>query len=277
MIIFVLVQSLVLITSLSLSLLGTQAQYNPSVPPPAEAGCVSAGPLNGMEFAYIPSGSFLMGSAFSKGGNINQWPRHTVHINSFQLMTTEVTQGMWEEVMGCNPSDNPDNDKGVGNSYPVYSVSWDDCQEFINNLNEIDTSHTYRLPSESEWEYACRAGTATIFFWGDSDSDSVIVQYCWYSPISHYDVKPVAGKEPNPWGLYDICGNVWEWYQDHHHTDYNGAPTDGSAWETPGLYSRVTRGGKSIPNSRPSPSAHRFAFGISANSSVGFRLARSER
>lgn len=148
----------------------------------------------------------------------------------------------------------------MGNNYPVYSVSWDDCQEFIDNLNEIDTSYTYHLPSKSEWEYACKAGTATRFFWGDCDSDSVIVQYCWYSPISHYDIKPVAGKEPNPWGLYDICGNVWEWCQDHNYLDYNGAPTDDSAWETSGLYSRVTRGGESIPNSRPSPSAHRFAL-----------------
>ncbi|MCD4708657.1 MAG: SUMF1/EgtB/PvdO family nonheme iron enzyme [Candidatus Sabulitectum sp.] len=66
----------------------------------------------------------------------------------------------------------------------------------LSTFIEIDTSHTYRLPSESKWEYACRAGTATRFFWGDSDSDSVIVQYCWYSPISHYDIKPLAGKKP---------------------------------------------------------------------------------
>ncbi len=280
MIISVLMQSLILIISSSLSLLVIQAQHDPHGPPPAEsaseAGRVSAGPLDGMEFVTIPSGSFIMGSPFSKeSGRPDESPRHTVHINSFQLMTTEVTQGMWEEVMGSNPSDNPDYDYGVGNNYPVYFVSWNDCQGFIDNLNEIDSNYTYRLPSESEWEYACRAGTATRFYWGDSDSDSVIVQYCWYSPISRVGFNPVGGKKPNSWGLYDISGNVWEWCQDRYHDSYDGVPADGSAWESSETSRRVLRGGTFAPNSRPCPSAFRSYFSADDRFSTGFRLARS--
>ena len=183
-------------------------------------------PALGWTFATIPSGSFSMGSPSSElHRNSDEEPVHTVSVQAFELMTTEVTQEMWEEVMGSNPASGD----GVGSSYPVYNVSWDDCQQFINQLNSLDTEYEYRLPSEAEWEYACRAGTTTAYYWGNSMNGS----YCWYTDNSS-STNPVAQKLPNAWGLYDMSGNVNEWCQDVYHDSYqdrySGAPTDGRAW-----------------------------------------------
>ena len=240
-----------------------------------------------MEFVSIPSGSFMMGSPESEDGRWDgESPRHSVSISSFELMTTEVTQGMWEAVMGTDVRhyrDLADPDRslgGEGSNYPMYYVSWNDCQEFIEKLNALDSSHTYRLPCESEWEYACRAGTTTRFYWGDSDSESVMGDYCWYSSNSNSSTHPVATKQPNDWGLYDMSGNVSEWCEDTWHGNYNGAPTDGSAWVS-GASIRVLRGGGSggsQNNAGYCRSAYRFDLSAGIRSSdLGFRLARSVR
>ncbi|MCD4708042.1 MAG: formylglycine-generating enzyme family protein [Candidatus Sabulitectum sp.] len=248
-----------------------RSQVDTSVP---EAGQVSSGPLEGMEFAYIPSGSFMMGSPSSEGGRDNdERPFHAVNVNSFQFMTTEVTQGMWEEVMGYNPS----HDYGVGADYPVYYVSWNDCQEFIGKLNNLDPDYTYRLPTESEWEYACRAGTTTKFYWGDSDLESVMGCYCWYYTNSNFSTAPVRTKQPNAWGLYDISGNVWEWCQDWYHISYDGAPSDGSARVSPEALWRVHRGGSRLSYSWSCQPASRGNYSPDDSRSIlGFRIVRSE-
>jgi len=209
----------------------------------------------------------------STTGYSDEEPVHTVHISSFEMMTTEVTQGMWESVMGSNPA----HDYGVGANYPVYYVSWNDCQEFIAKLNVLDPDHTYRLPSESEWEYACRAGTTTKYYWGDSDSKSVMGRYCWYGEDwNSGSTHPVAQKEPNAWGLYDMSGNVWEWCEDRWHSDYNGAPTDGSAWTSGSSSGRVFRGGSwgnRVASGCRSAGRNYNSPGYS-NSGLGFRLSR---
>jgi len=240
---------------------------------------------NDMEFVSIPSGSFMMGSPESEEERSErEGPRHSVSISSFELMTTEVTQGMWESVMGTDVRyyrdlANPDWALyGEGSNYPMYYVSWNDCQDFIEKLNELDSRHTYRLPSESEWEYACRAGTTTRFYWGNSDSGSVMGDYCWYGSNSSSSTHLVATKLPNAWGLYDMSGNVWEWCEDTYQSSYDGAPTDGSAWVVSGASSRVKRGGSWLTHARSCRSALRNDLSADIRyDGLGFRLARSVR
>jgi formylglycine-generating enzyme required for sulfatase activity len=200
-----------------------------------EAPVVLTGPLEGMEFVQIPSGAFMMGNPDSLCTEECQLPQHEVSVPAFELMTTEVTQGMWIEVMGENPSSMPGDLRR-----PVESVSWDDCQVFISRLNELDQGYSYRLPSEAEWEYACRAGSAAAYSWGEAlDEDC-----CWWFGNSPETTHPVGTSHPNAFGLYDMSGNVWEWCEDFYHYNYEGAPTDGSAWgEEPMGWDRVIRGG----------------------------------
>jgi len=246
-------------------------------------GDISPGPLDGMAFAYIPEGSFEMGSPSSEDGrDDDEGPVHTVHIDAFELMTTEVTQGMWEEVMGediYDLRDDTDPDwsiRGAGDDYAVYYVSWNNCQEFVERLNDMDPTHTYRLPSEAEWEYACRAGTTTRYYWGDSDFESVMGRYCWYTENAGSSTHPVGRKEPNAWGLYDMSGNVWEWCEDRWHDNCSGAPTDGSAWVSGGAFDRVGRGGSWYCLARFCRSARRSYFSPGSRyRSLGLRLARS--
>jgi formylglycine-generating enzyme required for sulfatase activity len=141
-----------------------------------------------------------------------------------------------------------------GDDRPIEKVSWNDVQEFIKKLNAKEGTNKYRLPSEAEWEYACRAGTTTCYLFDDVDSN--LNEYSWYSGYVNHDdwrkdrnkintagTHPVGQKKPNPWGLYDILGNVWEWCQDEYHESYEGAPIDGSAWIDGYKSFRVERGG----------------------------------
>ncbi len=192
----------------------------------------SLDPLSGMTFVSIPAGSFMMGS---NDGDGDEKPVHPVEIRPFRMMTTEVTQKMWVEVMGSNPSN------FKGDDLPVEQVSWNDCQDFIKKLNQRDPGKGYRLPSEAEWEYACRAGTTTTYNLGDSESD--LGRGAWHNSNSGSKTHPVGQKTPNTWGLYDLHGNVWELCEDWYHGSYTGAPSDGSAWVAGGGTSRVLRGG----------------------------------
>ena len=137
--------------------------------------------------------------------------------------------------MGKNPS----HDYGVGDNYPVYNVSWDDIQEFESALN-----NAFRLPSESELEYACRAGTATRFYWGNDLNYTAIGYYAVYSGNDADGAEEVGSKLPNDWDLYDMIGNAWEWCEDTWPSDYENAPDDGSPWLIDSEESkRVYRGG----------------------------------
>ena len=228
-----------------------------------------SGPLSGMEFALIPAGSFMMGSPSDESGrDSDEGPQHRVTISSFYMMTTEVTQGMWREVMGSNPS------HFKGDNLPVESVSWNDVQEFLTKLNRRDPGKGYRLPSESEWEYACRAGTTTKYHSGNGESD--LGRVGWYRGNSDNRTHPVGQKSPNSWGLYDMHGNVWEWCEDWYHSSYNNAPIDGSAWISPSGSGRVLRGGSWGYDAGACRSADRYGDGPSdRDSNLGFRLARS--
>jgi formylglycine-generating enzyme required for sulfatase activity len=240
-------------------------------------GDITPGPISGMNFAYIPSGSFVMGTPTSDPDPYHyEWPVHTVTFSySFEMMTTEVTQGMWEEVMGSNPS------CFYGLSRPLEEVAWFECPHFVDAMNALDPAHEYRLPSESEWEYCCRAGTTTLFYWGDDPSFTLIDSYAWYGDNSGGETHPVGQKLPNAWGLYDMNGNVWEWCQDYWHDSYTGAPSDGSAWESSyqSGSGRVLRGGSWDNDAWVFRSTYRgwYDDGRSGFNHLGFRLARSAR
>jgi formylglycine-generating enzyme required for sulfatase activity len=180
-----------------------------------------------MNFVRIPAGEFQMGSE----NDSDEQPVHRVKISrDFEMGKCEVTQAQWQAVMGNNPS------RFEGDNLPVENVSWSDVQEFIKRLNQADSKYQYRLPTEAEWEYACRAGT-TGDYAGDLDA------MAWYEKNSGGKTHAVGQKQANAWGLYDMHGNVWEWCQDWYDSNYYrqspGAdptgPTAGSA--------RVFRGG----------------------------------
>jgi len=221
----------------------------------------------GMEFVLIPAGEFDMGSpSDEEGRDSDEGPVHHVKIEkSFYMGRYEVTQKEWREVMGDNPS------YFKGDDRPVEQVSWGDIQEFIRKLSEKEGTDKYRLPSEAEWEYACRAGTTTRYSFGDSESK--LGDYAWYVENSYYKTHLVGKKKPNPWGLYDMHGNVFEWVQDTYHSDYDGAPTDGSAWENGDDSSRVFRGGSWRNRARLCRSSVRLGTYSGANS-YGFRILK---
>jgi formylglycine-generating enzyme required for sulfatase activity len=179
----------------------------------------------------------------------------------------EVTQKQWLEIMGDNPS------HFKGDDLPVEWVSWEDVQEFIRKLNEKEGTDKYRLPSEAEWEYACRAGTSTRYSFGNSESN--LGDYAWYGDNLGDETQPVGLKKPNSWGLYDMHGNVWEWVQDSRHYSYNGAPTDGSAWESGDGAYRVIRGGWGN-DAKDCRSAVRLFVHRNYGYFLGFRLLREQ-
>ncbi len=221
-----------------------------------------------LEMVRIPAGTFTMGSVMDTGySQPNEMPLHNVTIpNDFYLGKFEVTQEQWVAVMGSNPS------YFVGNQRPVEQVSWGDCQAFIAALNTLGLG-TFRLPTEAEWEYACRAGSATR--WGFGDEQALLGDYAWCSGNSSTS-QPVGQKLPNAFGLYDMHGNVWEWVQDYWYGDYNGAPTDGSAWEDATQPNRVFRGGSWASPPVECLSAHRAAGGPDSHMWItGLRLVRT--
>ena len=186
-----------------------------------------------LELVPISPGEFRMGS---DNLYFSESPAHSVKISSsFLLGKYPITQAQWLAVMGENPSEfrtSPDQ--------PVDSVNWDQATAFCRRLSEQSRLQV-RLPSESEWEYACRAGTASDFFfgpWGPFLDDSELVwdirlelcEYAWFDLNSNDRTWPVGLKRPNPWGLHDMLGNVWEWCEDVWHDDYSSAPANGSPW-----------------------------------------------
>jgi formylglycine-generating enzyme required for sulfatase activity len=240
-----------------------------------------------MVLVRIPSGSFLMGRYGGElDGNMWEEPQHSVTIGKdFWMGKYEVTQQQWLALMESWPGTAPDASNGFGDNYPAYFVSWDDVKDFITelNLHIRDTAQppvTVRLPSEAEWEYACRANTTTRFYWGDDLSYADVEYNAWYSGnnMSPYGTKPVGGKGPNSYGLYDMSGNVAEWCEDDYHNDYNGAPADGRAWidsPTRGL-TRVLRGGDFFNDGTSCRSASRTTgYPVDAMATNGFRIAAS--
>jgi formylglycine-generating enzyme required for sulfatase activity len=188
----------------------------------------------GMKLVFISPGTFQMGG----NDHDDQKPIHTVKITKgFYMGAFEVTQGQYQKVMGNNPS----HFKGDDN-LPVERVSWNDAVEFCKKLSQKE-GKTYRLPTEAEWEYACRAGTTTVFSFGDDESQ--LGDYAWYDNNSGGNPHPVGTKKPNAWGLYDMHGNMQEWCQDWYEKDwYSKGPEENPLNESYGeKNSRVVRGG----------------------------------
>ncbi len=184
-----------------------------------------------MEFALIPPGSFSMGAEKRR---YNEKPAHPITLTTpFYMGRCEVTQEQWKVVMGGNPSG------FQGSQNPVDGVSWDDCQEFLARLNERSPGLKASLPTEAQWEYACRAGSTTTYCYGDDESQ--LADYAWYAANAGGSTHPVGRKKPNAWGLYDMHGNLWEWCRDWYGRYSAGAQRDPQGPRS-GL-SRVLRGG----------------------------------
>jgi len=224
----------------------------------------------GIHFVEIPAGCFQMGQDKEvKGSTEAELPSHQVCIEKpFYLAETEVTQKQWEDVMGNNPS------KSKSLYKPVEKVSYDDVQAFIQKLNSKEGKNLFRLPTEAEWEYAARAGTTTAYSYGNDPSD--LGHYAWfgnegYGGSSH----EVAQRKPNPWGLYDMHGNVWEWVQDWYDgTYYKSSPNKDPKGPDSGQF-RVYRGGSWVAKAVNLRSAARYS-GLpgSRTRDLGFRLLR---
>jgi formylglycine-generating enzyme required for sulfatase activity len=214
----------------------------------------------------IAPGNFYMGS---NSGDPDEKPVHQVSIRkAFEIGKTEVTQGQWKAVMGKNPS----LFSHCGDNCPVENVSWNDVQAFIQKLN-AKTGKQYLLPSEAEWEYACRAGHVHKKFCGQGEQPD---RLAWYVGNSGQHSQPVGKLTPNNWGLYDMSGNVWEWIQDCDHVNYNGAPADGTAWETGHCEWRLLRGGSWEDGQDELRAANRFVGPIGGRDNIaGFRVART--
>ena len=192
------------------------------------------------EMVVVPTGKFMMGSPEGQGAD-GEHPQHEVTIsNPFAIGKFEVTFAEWDSCVAADGCPQV-SDHGWGRGErPVINVSWEDAQHYAAWLSGL-TGKTYRLLSEAEWEFAARAGTTTRYSFGDDKA--ALGDYAWYVENSGFKTHPVGEKKSNPFGLYDMHGNVWEWVQDCDHDSYEGAPTDGTAWTSGDCAIRVFRGG----------------------------------
>jgi formylglycine-generating enzyme required for sulfatase activity len=236
-----------------------------------------------LEMVAIAGGSFLMGSPSSEQEHLDrEGPQHHVTVQPFFMGKFAVTQAQWKTVAALarmNQDLDPAPSRFKGDRRPVEQVSWHDAVEFCDRLSQ-KTGKPYRLPSEAEWEYACRAGTTTPFYCGETittDLANYNGNYTYGSGtkgVYREQTKDVGGFSPNGFGLYDMHGNVWEWCVDHWHENYEGAPIDGSAWITDGDNDlRLLRGGSWSYNPRFCRSAYRYWFSPgNRDLNFGFRV-----
>ena len=227
----------------------------------------------GMKFVFIKPGTFMMGSPTNESGRDSDETQHQVTLTKgYYMQTTEVTQGQWKAILNNNPS----SFSSCGDNCPVEMVNWNDVQEFITALNQKEKTDVYRLPTEAEWEYAARAGSSSAFANGGINEtgcnlDTNLNAIGWYCGNADSKTHPVAQKQANSWGLYDMHGNVWEWCQDK----YDSYPT--SSVTDPGGPSsgstRVRRGGCWGDDARICRSADRGRSSIGSGSyGIGLRL-----
>ena len=248
-----------------------------------------------LEMVYIPGGTFMMGSPNSEAHRRDsESPQHQVTVPAFYAGKYAITQAQWEAVMGNNPSwarkyaiaqaqweavMGNNSSYYFGEKRPVENVSWNDAVGFCNKLSQ-QTGKKYRLLSEAEWEYACRVRTTTPFHFGETITPE-LVNYDKKTPYAEApkglyrkQTTDVGSFPPNAFGLYDMHGNVWEWCSDKWHDNYNGAPTDGSSWESGTSHHRLLRGGswKFFPRNCRSAFRNYYAPHYSFDD-LGFRVA----
>jgi len=234
----------------------------------------------GMQFVLIHPGTFMMGSPEKEEHRGEDEFLHQVTLTkAFYMQITEVTQGQWKAVMGRNPSNSDD----CGMNCPVERVSWLDCREFIEKLN-AKGKERYRLPTEAEWEYACRAGTDTPYYWGDSIDctkamyanntykvPGTCVEDAKKKKLLTDSPAPVKSFPSNAWGIYDMAGNVWEWCQDWYGAYPRGSVVDPEG--PPSGHKRVRRGGSFFKYGWYCRSANRnAAIEYDRLRTLGFRL-----
>ncbi len=237
----------------------------------------------GLRLVQIPAGSFQMGSPDTEAERASdEGPQHLVQLQSFFLGQTPVTQAQWKVVAGwpkVGVDLNPTPSHFKGDNKPVERVSWEEAMEFCQRLSQR-TKHAYTLPSEAQWEYACRAGTRTPFAFGDTLTPDLANYHADYTygsgPKGVYrtETTDVGSFPANAWGLHDMHGNVWEWCLDHWDDTYEGAPVDGSAWTSvAGQQQRLLRGGSWLDAPGGCRSASRCGGPQDGRSSdVGVRL-----
>jgi len=223
----------------------------------------------GMKLNLIPPGEFAMGSPTSEADRGGDETQHRVKITKpFYLSVHEVTQAQYEAVVGNNPSNSK------GDTKPVEMVNWDEAVAFCGKLSD-EEGMEYRLPTEAEWEYACRAGTTTTYSFGDDASR--LGEYAWYAENSEYTTHPVGGLKPNAWGLYDMHGNVAEWCRDWWAPYGNEKAVSDPTGPASGEY-RVLRGGAFYDQPMYVRAADRLNYYVlpdDRNLAFGFRLART--
>jgi formylglycine-generating enzyme required for sulfatase activity len=255
------------------------SQEQPKPPKPPFRNKDDALKLFAAEFVVLTPGkdrfpaSFRMGSA---DGPRSEQPAHTVKLNNpFAIAKYEVTQELYQAVMGKNPS------KWTGPRNSVEMVSWTEAGEFCRKATEelrqrklLGADEVVRLPSETEWEYACRAGTTTPFSFPADD----IKEFCWFKGNSKGYDPPVGAKKPNAWGLSDMHGYIWEWCADSWHPTYEKAPADGSAWVDKDAREYVIRGGSwNDPAERCRSAAREGRAAGFRSDTIGFRCVRAAR
>ena len=227
-----------------------------------------------LEIVYTPGGSFIMGSPEDEAKrNRSEGPQHQVTLQPFYMSKYPITQNQYQAIMGNNPS------KFKGANRPVEKVNWYHATEFCQKLSE-KTGKNYRLPSESQWEYACRAGTTTPFYFGETITSKLVNYDCDYTyadaPKGKYrkETTNVGIFLPNAFGLYDMHGNVWEWCADEWHINYDGAPTDGSVWLDGDKDRSPLRGGSwaDVPDNCRSAIRLNYYWRDALSNATGFRV-----
>jgi formylglycine-generating enzyme required for sulfatase activity len=255
--------------------LDDSSQSTPPPLPPTAPAIESITNTIGMTLNEIPAGTFMMGSPEGEEGRQDNETQHKVTISkAFYMQTAEVTQGQWKEVMGTEPWKGKGNVK-EGPNYAASHVSWNDAVAYCETLSEKE-GNTYRLPTEAEWEYACRAGTETT--WSFGDDEKALGDYAWYQEnawdIDEKYAHQVGQKKSNAFGLYDMHGNVFEWCNDYFEEDYyKQSPEKDPTGPTSGSF-RVLRGGSWPDRTRGTRSARRFGIDADRYGSSGFRLVR---
>jgi formylglycine-generating enzyme required for sulfatase activity len=258
--------SLLVLLLLSTSLSTVAADTSPGKLKPAKP---NADPLTGMKFVLVKGGCYTMGDKFNIDKNATV---HKVCVNDFYLDKYEVTQGLYEKVMGTNPSSN----KKCGPDCPVDGISWNNAQEFIKKLN-AQSGKQYRFPTEAEWEYAARSGGKNET-WAGTNKEKSLEKYAWFYKNSGQTTHKGGMKKPNGLGLYDMSGNVGEWCQDWYKVSYyENSPKDNPQGPDNGEM-RVMRGGSWNDGSISLRPVRRLWYTPVSNSSVfGLRLALPAR